>query len=334
MSALNQEPLGEQLSAYLEGDLGKADRAKVDELLRTNENARKELEALRETVSLLGKMEELDPPVSLWSALSRRIDDEAPAGAAQGGDWRRWVRRFFQPVAVTLPVGAAVAAALIFLVVSGTRERQENRILSARVKGLEAGLAKESALRERLAAQADADRVKRLQAALDLRNRESDALSLLVSEQLHTLAETRAALKRVRETGAAGAERPLSRAKAAPPLQSSAAVQAPPLPPLPVALNVTSSPALEAGVLGEILAAEGKPWSAAPGAGPAASWWISVGPEGRGLYVIAGEKLPSLIRRLQVFRGVVVKSAAESKAAMKGRVLIRVEISKAPASPQ
>ena len=333
MSALNQEPLGEQLSAYLEGDLGKADRAKVDELLRTNENARKELEALRETVSLLGKMEELDPPVSLWSALSRRIDDEAPAGAAQGGDWRRWARRFFQPVAVTLPVGAAVAAALIFLVVSGTRERQENRILSARVKGLEAGLAKESALRERLAAQADADRVKRLQAALDLRNRESDALSLLVSEQLHTLAETRAALKRVREAGAAPAERPLSRAKVAPPLQSSAAVQAPPLP-LPVALTVTSSPALEAGVLGEILAAEGKPWSAAPGARPAAAWWISVGPEGRGLYVLSGEKLPPLIRRLQIFRGVVVKSVAESKAAMKGRVLIRVEISKAPASPQ
>ena len=329
MSALNQEPLGERLSAYLEGDLGEADRAKVDELLRTNENARQELEALRETVSLLGKMEELAPPVSLWSALSRRINDEAPAGAAQGGDWRRWVRRFFQPVAGTIPVGAAVGVALIFLVVSGTREREENRILSARVKGLEAGLARESALRERLAAQADADRVKGLQAALDLRNRESDALSLLVSEQLHTLAETRAALKRKREAGSAGAERPLSRGKAAPPLQSSAALQPP-----PVALKVTFSPALEAGVLGEILGAEGKPWSAAPGAGPAAAWWISVGPEGRGLYVISAEKLPSLIRRLQVFRGVVVKSVSESKAAMKGRVLIRVEISKAPARPR
>ncbi|MDP6618105.1 MAG: hypothetical protein QGG90_01540 [Nitrospinota bacterium] len=324
MSALNQEPLGERLSAYLEGDLGEADRAKVNELLRTNENARKELEALRETVSLLGKMEELDPSVSLWSAVSRRIDGEAPAGAAEGGDWRRWVRRFFQPVAVTLPVGAAVAAALIFFVVSGMREREETRILTARVKGLEAGLARESALRERL----DADRVKRIQAALNLRNRESDALSLLVSEQLHTLAETRAALKREREGGSAGAERPLSRAKAAPPFKSSAAVQVP-----PVALNVTFPPALEAGVLGEVLAAEGKPWSAAPGAGPEAAWWMSVGPEGRGLYVLSGEKLPSLIRRLQVFRGVVLRSGAESKAAMKGRVLIRVEISRAPAPP-
>ncbi len=86
MSPSNEGQTEDLLSAYLEDDLSEAERARVEELLRTSEEARKDLEALRRTVSLLKELEEPEPPPTLWESVSGRLAETGPsAGWAEGG---------------------------------------------------------------------------------------------------------------------------------------------------------------------------------------------------------------------------------------------------------
>ncbi|MEE8109866.1 MAG: zf-HC2 domain-containing protein [bacterium] len=327
MSPSNEGQTEDLLSAYLEDDLSEAERARVEELLRTSEEARKDLEALRRTVSLLKELEEPEPPPTLWESVSGRLAETGPSAEwAEGAGrarWRRWVRDLFRPAAVTVPVGGAVVAALVLLGVFLQKEQEQRFLLAGRLERVEKELSRERVLRERLTGAIGAERDRRLKTArtLELRNRESDALSYLVSEQLQALAETRAELDRERKFRSVAEERRLLGPGApSPRMRAALAAPAPPL-----ALEVRVPEIIEADVLRDLFASGGRPWPSSARAGQEGIRSMSVGEKGRALFVLSREKLPALVDRIRGLRGVEVRKPPEVPGSPVNRVLVQVE---------
>ncbi|MFQ5912235.1 MAG: anti-sigma factor family protein [Nitrospinota bacterium] len=324
MTFSDEKQRGELLSAYLEGDLGEAERAKVEELLRTSGEARKDLEVLRGTVGLLKEMEDLEPPASLWEKVSARLADRAPLNEVAG--WRRWVRQLLRPTPVTLPLGGAVVAALVLLAVFLSNERRQSFLLAGKLKSVEAELSRERSLREDLARGVESERAERRDIArtLERRKRESGVLALRVKEQDRALAEAKAKLKERERTQSFQKALPLRKAPAlAPRTQASSRRPDPPL-----ALEVRAPGDLRSAVLGEISASGGKPFPAPDESGRRKIQSQAFEAQRRALYVLSRKRLPALVTRLEALPGVVVRTSPGASGPREGPVLVRVQDSK------
>jgi hypothetical protein len=97
------------LSAYLEHDLGDAERAEMDAHLRTCTTCAGDLEDLRGAVDLLRRLPDPEPPPFLAARVMARI----AAGEAHSPVWRRWLEQLGAPL-VAAPLAAAAAALLVF----------------------------------------------------------------------------------------------------------------------------------------------------------------------------------------------------------------------------
>ncbi len=99
------------LSAYLERDLGEAERAAVEAHLAGCDACGADLEALRSAVALLRRLPAPAPPPFLSSRVMARIHD----GETRPAGWREWLASLAAP-AVAAPLAAVVAAAaLVYL---------------------------------------------------------------------------------------------------------------------------------------------------------------------------------------------------------------------------
>lgn len=110
MTAANRNELGEQLSAYLDGELGEAERVAVEARLRDDAVARAELERLRGTANLVGELPHRPAPSNLADEVSARIEREQLIGPGPGGaGTRSGTPGWFRP----LLLAAAVVALAI-----------------------------------------------------------------------------------------------------------------------------------------------------------------------------------------------------------------------------
>ncbi len=133
-----------RLSDYLDGELPLSERARVDRHLDGCERCRRELRELRETVALLRRLPEPDPPADFADAVMRRIR------AAEGrrswlARWRRAARAAMEP-RLSAPIAALAATALVVLLLP-----QLNRTLPGfrRSEWLATAPAREGGARER-----------------------------------------------------------------------------------------------------------------------------------------------------------------------------------------
>lgn len=90
----------EQLSAYLEDELEPAARRSMDAHLEECVHCRRELEALRRTISALQSLEEIDVPPRLTAAIQAGIAVRERSG------WRRLGAWLFFPMHIKLPLEA------------------------------------------------------------------------------------------------------------------------------------------------------------------------------------------------------------------------------------
>lgn len=79
MKKLLRRKISELLSLYLDGQLSENETREVEEILRNNESARKELDELTRLKSLLSAQPRLQTDVAFWTRLSQRIEDERAA---------------------------------------------------------------------------------------------------------------------------------------------------------------------------------------------------------------------------------------------------------------
>lgn len=98
-----------KLSAYLDGALGAADRAKIYAHLAGCGSCRKALSDLERTIGRLKSLPELEPPPWLHARIMARVREEA---LPQQAFWRR----IFLPLQVKLPLEAF---AIVFICITG-----------------------------------------------------------------------------------------------------------------------------------------------------------------------------------------------------------------------
>ena len=108
----DRDKLGEQLSAYLDGELSAAESAEIERLVATDPEARELLDALRRTVESVRELPRLAAPDQLFNGLTDRIEraqllNGVPEATdvAGGGRWSRW--------------GLVASAAVVVLAVGG-----------------------------------------------------------------------------------------------------------------------------------------------------------------------------------------------------------------------
>jgi anti-sigma factor RsiW len=99
------------LSAYLERDLGDAERAGVEAHAAACGVCRADLEGLRRAVALLRRLPTPEPPPYLASRVLARIRD----GEARPAGWRRWLANLAAPMVAAPLAALAAAAAVVYL---------------------------------------------------------------------------------------------------------------------------------------------------------------------------------------------------------------------------
>jgi len=116
---VNHSRAHDLLSAYLEHDLGDAERAAMDAHLAACARCAGDLADLRDTVDLLRRLPDPEPPPFLATRVMARIH----AGESRPPLWRRWLEQLGAPL-VAAPLATAAAALLVFSFAappSGTR---------------------------------------------------------------------------------------------------------------------------------------------------------------------------------------------------------------------
>lgn len=108
---MNHSRAVDLLSAYLERDLGDAERADLEAHLADCTTCRAELADLRGAIDLLRRLPDPEPPAFLATRVMARI----AAGETRTAPWRRWLEPFGAPW-VAAPLAAAGAALLVFAV--------------------------------------------------------------------------------------------------------------------------------------------------------------------------------------------------------------------------
>jgi anti-sigma factor RsiW len=106
---VNHARAQELLSAYLEHDVGEAERAALDTHLGACVRCAVDLEDLRDAVDLLRRLPDPEPPPFLATRVMARIS----AGETRVPTWRRWLEQLGAPV-VAAPLAAAAAALAVF----------------------------------------------------------------------------------------------------------------------------------------------------------------------------------------------------------------------------
>ncbi len=106
---MNHSRAHDLLSAYLEHDLGDAERAAVDAHLAACAMCAGDLAELRSTVELLRRLPDPEPPPFLATRVMARI----AAGESRAPLWRRWLEQLAAPL-VAAPLATAAAALLVF----------------------------------------------------------------------------------------------------------------------------------------------------------------------------------------------------------------------------
>jgi anti-sigma factor RsiW len=105
------------LSAYVDDELGHAERLRVAAHLETCTRCRQEVERFRQLTALLRAADEEESAglgeISLWPAIERQIGGGAAAPRSIVERWRRWAPAWARPVWVPL----AVAVVLVLVIV-------------------------------------------------------------------------------------------------------------------------------------------------------------------------------------------------------------------------
>lgn len=102
--------LERQLSAYLDNELTAGEAREVRAHLEQCALCREELERLRQTKQLLGRLPERSVPDDLWDSLSERLQEAEFSGYRSVRDVLRWV--------VRRPAVAVAAAALVIILIA------------------------------------------------------------------------------------------------------------------------------------------------------------------------------------------------------------------------
>ena len=111
MTRIEPDNLGEQLSAYLDGELTDAERTAIEQLLERDPSARAELERLQEAASWVRDLPRRPAPANLTVDVMRRIEAQKASGerTAESGRIIRWFVGF-RPFALA---AAIISASLI-----------------------------------------------------------------------------------------------------------------------------------------------------------------------------------------------------------------------------
>jgi len=122
MKRIDRDKMGEELSAYLDGELDDECRAAVEKLLERDPAARAELERLRQTAAMLGGLpRQAAPPALLDLVMARTGRDEARLDSATQ-------RHAFRRVRLSMLLGmAAVVAAGVGVGLWGLTQRGLDR---------------------------------------------------------------------------------------------------------------------------------------------------------------------------------------------------------------
>lgn len=115
----------QRLSAYLDGELGAAERRAVDSHLRTCPICRRDLAELERVKALLGALPEVEPPAGLLADIRREVQRPAPVL----GPWGDWLRAAFRRPAVA----AAVALLVVLLIALPMAKGRIDRLQAANV---------------------------------------------------------------------------------------------------------------------------------------------------------------------------------------------------------
>ena len=130
---LTPEELRELLAAYALDAVDGDERAQLDAYLQRCEDARRELDELRETAALLVQVSPEQAPDALWE----RIDDElgaepprlvVPFESSAARATERGSRGLVAKVAVGIAVASAVAASLTVVLVKDEMSRQDEQL--------------------------------------------------------------------------------------------------------------------------------------------------------------------------------------------------------------
>ncbi|UCC29753.1 MAG: hypothetical protein JSU86_16300 [Phycisphaerales bacterium] len=123
MSNIDQEQLGEWLSAYLDGELNPEQKELVDRLLREDESARRLLDDLRRTVDLVSSLPRHSAPGSLAQDVQLHVERSELLGEPEETPVRSGGRR--APFVAVLSMAAALglfAVGLRIIVTDGALE--------------------------------------------------------------------------------------------------------------------------------------------------------------------------------------------------------------------
>ena len=97
----------EQLSAYLDGELGADETGQTEAHLKACAQCSAELDDLRKAVAHLNSLEPVDPPPWLTQRVMAGIKSEGPKAGAEG-----FLTRLFSPLYVKVPLGAVATMLL------------------------------------------------------------------------------------------------------------------------------------------------------------------------------------------------------------------------------
>lgn len=123
------EEIQGHLSAYLEDEVGSAERRDIEGHLQECARCRHELDLLRQTVSALQSMEEIEVPSRLTTAIEARVSTRKHSW------WQDVISRLFFPMHIKLPLEAAalvlIALGAVYLYRSSPELAQAPRPLVA-----------------------------------------------------------------------------------------------------------------------------------------------------------------------------------------------------------
>jgi hypothetical protein len=132
MTRIEPDNLGEQLSAYVDGELTDAERADVERLLEDDPSARAELERLREAASWVRDLPRRSAPAGLTDEVMARVEAR-PTPADQKHEGERIIRWFvgFRPLILAAAMVAISVGIGLWGVSQGGKAGSERRLAVA-----------------------------------------------------------------------------------------------------------------------------------------------------------------------------------------------------------
>ncbi|OGP80841.1 MAG: hypothetical protein A2Y95_11535 [Deltaproteobacteria bacterium RBG_13_65_10] len=121
------------LSAYVDEELGRAQRVRVEAHLEVCAHCRDAVERFRRLTSMLRAVEGEEmadlPRISLWPAIAREIAGGGAVSQSLADRWRQWAPSWARPVWVPLAAAAVFALALVIPLVHQTTTSQADEAI-------------------------------------------------------------------------------------------------------------------------------------------------------------------------------------------------------------